>query len=186
MDDKEIIQLYWNREHQAISETASKYGSYCSMIAQNILENNEDTEECVNDTYLNTWNSLPPHRPAVLSAYLGKITRNLAFDRFRFNHAEKRGKGEINVVLDELAECVSGTDCIEDELNRQELIGAINEFLASLPKEKCDIFLLRYWYVYPVRKIAEKYGVSAGSISVTLSRIRQKLKRCLSDRGYEL
>lgn len=186
MDDKEIVQLYWDREHRAITETASKYGGYCNAIAKNILGNQEDTEECVNDTYLNAWNSLPPHRPAILSTYLGKITRNLAFDRFRSNHAEKRGKGEINLVLDELAECVSGTDCVEDAVNQHELMKTINAFLATLPKEKCDIFLLRYWYVCPVSEIAEKCGMTTGSVSAALSRMRRKLKAYLIERGYDL
>lgn len=186
MEDREIVQLYWNREHRAISETDSKYGSYCKTIAQNILGNKEDAEECVNDTYLNTWNSLPPHRPSVLSAYLGKITRNLAFDRYRSRHAEKRGKGEMSFVLDELAECVSGTDSVEDEVGRRELIRAINDFLATLPKEKCSIFLLRYWYVQPIAEIAKKYGMITGNVSVILSRIRVKLKEYLIERSYDI
>lgn len=186
MEDKEIIRLYWNRNHAAITETESRYGAYCKTIALNILGNGEDTEECVNDTYLNAWNSIPPYRPAVLSSYLGKITRNLAFDRFRANHAAKRGGDEINIVLDELAECVSGTDSAADELDRQELRTAINDFLASLPAEKRSIFLLRYWYVYPVSEIAKKHDMTAGNVSVTLSRVRQKLKQYLLERGYAL
>lgn len=107
MEDREIVNLYWERNSNAIKETASKYGGYCKAIAKNILGNNEDAEECVNDIYLNTWNSIPPNRPNVLSTYLGKITRNLSFDRFRHRHADKRGGGEIELVLDELGECVS-------------------------------------------------------------------------------
>ena len=186
MEDKEIVQLYWDRDHRAITETASKYGNYCTVIARNILGSKEDTEECVNDTYLNTWNSLPPHRPSILSAYLGKITRNLAFDRFRFEHSQKRGKGEINLVLDELAECVSGTDRVEDEVIRQELIQSINDFLSTIPKKNCNIFLLRYWYVMSISEIAKKYGMTAGNVSVTLSRVREKLKLYLKERSYDI
>lgn len=186
MEDNEIIRLYWQRDHSAIAETESRYGAYCKSIAQNILGNGEDTEECVNDTYLNAWNSIPPRCPTVLSSYLGKITRNLAFDRFRTRHAAKRGGGEINIVLDELAECVSGADSAEEELDRQELRTAINDFLAALPREKRNIFLLRYWYVCPVAEIAKKYGMTAGNVSVTLSRVRQKLKQYLLERGYDL
>ena len=184
MEDKEIIQLYWNRDQNAITETSSKYGNYCTSIARNILRCKEDTEECVNDTYLNTWNSLPPHRPSILSTYLGKITRNLAFDRFRHQSAEKRGGGEINQVLDELSECVSGKGSVEDEAMKSELVRAIDEFLNTLPKKKCGIFLLRYWYAYPISQIADKYGMTDNGVSVLLSRIRSAMKRYLIERGY--
>ena len=144
MEDREIVNLYWERNSNAIKETASKYGGYCKAIAKNILGNNEDAEECVNDTYLNTWNSIPPNRPNVLSTYLGKITRNLSFDRFRQRHADKRGGGEIELVLDELGECVSGADSVEQKVEKKELIRAINSFLDTLSQEKCNIFLCRY------------------------------------------
>lgn len=145
MEDREIVNLYWERNSNAIKETASKYGGYCKAIAKNILGNNEDAEECVNDIYLNTWNSIPPNRPNVLSTYLGKITRNLSFDRFRQRHADKRGGGEIELVLDELGECVSGADSVEQKVEKKELIRAINSFLDTLSQEKCNIFLCRYW-----------------------------------------
>lgn len=186
MEDQAIVRLYWDRDHRAISETAAKYGNYCTAIARNILGNKEDAEECVNDTYLNTWNSLPPHRPSVLSTYLGKITRNLAFDRFRSRSSKKRGGGEINLVLDELSECVSGTDCVEDAVIRHELIQAINWFLSTISKEKCNIFLLRYWYVMPISEIGKRCGMSAGNVSVTLNRVRKQLKQYLKERGYDL
>ena len=120
MEDREIVNLYWERNSNAIKETASKYGGYCKSIAKNILGNNEDAEECVNDTYLNTWNSIPPNRPNTLSTYLGKITRNLSFDRFRHRHADKRGGGEIELVLEELGECVSDTDSVEQEVEKNK------------------------------------------------------------------
>ena len=186
MEDREIVNLYWNRDTNAISETSSKYGSYCKSIAKNILGNNEDAEECVNDTYLNTWNSIPSNRPNILSTYLGKITRNLSFDRFRNAHADKRGNGEIKLVLEELSNCVSGSDIVEQEMDRQELIKAINDFLNTLSKDKCNMFLCRYWYAYPVSVIAKQFGITEGNVSVTLNRIRGKLKLYLIDRGYEL
>lgn len=186
MDDREIVDLYWKRNSNAINETASKYGGYCTSIARNILGNDEDAEECVNDTYLNTWNSIPPNRPSVLSAYLGKITRNLSFDRFRRRRADKRGGGEYELVLDELAECVSGAGSVEQEAERAELVLVINSFLDTLSKEKCSIFLCRYWYATPVSKIAASFGMSEGSVSVTLTRIRGKLKNYLKERGYDL
>ncbi len=186
MEDKEIIHLYWERNANAIQETATKYGGYCKAIAKNILGNNEDAEECVNDTYLNTWNSIPSNRPQVLSTYLGKITRNLSFDRCRHKRADKRGGGEMELVLEELGECVSGADGAEQEVEKKELVQAINDFLDTLPQKKCTIFLCRYWYVVPVSEIAARFGMSEGNVSVTLSRIRGKLKRYLKDRGYDL
>ena len=136
MNDKDIIQLYLNRDQRALSATAKKYGKYCTSIAKNILGNNEDAEECVNDTYLSTWNSIPPTIPTILSAFLGKITRNLAFNKYKHNHVMKRGNGEIAVVLDELAECVSGVDDVEQEIDRRELVATINSFLETLPPKK--------------------------------------------------
>ena len=186
MEDREIVNLYWERNSNAINETASKYGSYCKLIAQNILGNNEDAEECVNDTYLNTWNSIPPHRPNILSTYLGKITRNLSFDRFRYKQADKRGGSHIELVLEELGECVSSADSVEQEIEKKELVKAINSFLDTLSQEKCNIFLCRYWYALPVSEIAKGFGMTENNVSVTLTRIRIKLKNYLKERGYDL
>ncbi len=134
MDDMKIVQLYWDRNQEAIPATADKYGGYCASIARNILGNHEDAEECVNDTYLNAWNAMPPHHPDTLSVFLGKLTRNLAFNRFRHGHTDKRGGGEIVLVLDELADCVSGTDDVDQEINQKELVKEINTFLNHLPE----------------------------------------------------
>ena len=136
MDDKDIINLFFERNEMAIEATSNKYGGYCTYIAKNILKSEEDAKECVNDTYLNTWNAIPPTRPSIFSAFLGKITRNLAFNRYRRSHAEKRGGGEIALVLDELAECVSGSENVEQDIERQELIDAINSFLKTLETKK--------------------------------------------------
>ena len=186
MEDREIVNLYWERNSNAIKETASKYGGYCKTIAKNILSNNEDAEECVNDTYLQTWNSIPTNRPNVLSTYLGKITRNLSFDKYRHKKADKRGGGEIELILDELAECVSGTESVEQEVEKKELVLTINSFLNTLSQEKCDIFLCRYWYAIPVSEIARRFGMSESNVSVTLNRIRGKMKIYLKERGYDL
>lgn len=186
MEDREIVNLYWERSSEAIKETAAKYGGYCKSIAKNILGSNEDADECVNDTYLNAWNSIPPSRPMALSAYLGKITRNLSFDRFRHKHADKRGGGETELVLEELAECVSGVDSVEQEVEKKELVRAIDSFLDTLPQEKCNIFLCRYWYAIPVSEIAARFGMTEGNVSVSLNRIRGKLKIYLIERGYDL
>ena len=122
MDDERIVALYWSRSESAIPETASKYGSYLNHISYNILLNWEDAQECVNDTYNDAWNSMPPHRPSILSTFLGKITRRISIDRWRKLNAEKRGGGELTLALDELEDCVSDSGSIEDEIERQELI----------------------------------------------------------------
>ena len=129
MDDAQIVQLYWDRDDQAIPATSDKYGNYCTSIAMNILSNQEDAEECVNDTYLNAWNSMPPHKPSILSTFLGKITRNLSFNRYKRNTANKRGGGELPVVLEELSDLVSGKDDVEQAFDQKELTKAIDTFL---------------------------------------------------------
>ena len=186
MDDNGIIQLYWDRNDQAISATSEKYGLYCKTIAKNILNNEEDAEECVNDTYLNAWNSMPTHWPEQLATFLGKITRNLSFNKYKRNHAEKRGGGEIALVLDELNDCVSDRDDIEQIIDRQELAKAINTFVRSLSLEKRNIFVQRYWYADSVLKIAADYGMLQGTVSKTLERTRKQLKAYLAERGFEL
>ena len=136
MDDRLIVQLYWDRNESAISESSKKYGAYCASIARNILQNASNAEECVNDTWLHAWNSMPPQKPSVLSAFLGRITRNLSFDLFRRLHREKRGGGNIDIVLDELAECVSGKDDTDRLWEEKELRSEIDRFLSLLPEDK--------------------------------------------------
>lgn len=186
MNDREIIQLYFNRDQSALSATAKKYGKYCTSIAKNILGSNEDAEECVNDTYLCAWNSIPPTRPTILSAFLGTITRNLAFNNYKHNHVMKRGNGEIAVVLDELAECVSGLDDVEQEIDRRELVATIDSFLDNLSPQKRNIFICRYWYSDSISSIARRYKMTESNVSVTLNRLRSKLKEYLSERGYAI
>lgn len=186
MDDAKIVQLYLDRNEQAIPATASKYGNYCSSIAKNILGNQEDAEECVNDTYLNTWNAIPPHKPKMLSTFLGKIVRNLAFNRYKHNTVDKRGGGEIALVLDELAGCVSGNDDIEQAYEHKELVAAINDFLGTLPAEKRNIIICRYWYTDSIADIAARYDMTYSAISMMLNRLRAKLHNYLIERGYEL
>lgn len=186
MDDEKIVQLYFDRNEQAIPATADKYGNYCTSIAKNILGNHEDAEECVNDTYLNTWNAIPPHRPKMLSTFLGKIVRNLAFNRYKHNTADKRGGGELTAVLDELAGCVSGNENVEQAYELKELISAINDFLATLPEEKRSIFVCRYWYTDSITDIATRYDMTYAAVSMMLSRLRTKLHNYLIERGCEL
>ena len=186
MDDTKIVQLYWDRDEQAIPATSEKYEGYCTSIAKNILGNKEDAEECVNDTYLHAWNSMPPHRPSILSTFLGKITRNLSFNRYKHNTADKRGSGELPAVLDELSDLVSGNDDVEQEFNNKELVKAIDTFLDTLSPEKRSIFVCRYWYTDSISQIAVQHGMKESAVSMTLNRIRKKLHNYLMERGFEL
>ena len=186
MDDAKIVQLYWDRDERAIPATSDKYGNYCASIARNILGSEEDAEECVNDTYLSAWNSMPPHRPRVLSVFLGKLTRNLSLNRYKYNTALKRGSGQAAFVLDEIAELVSDTNSVEREIVRRELVAAIDAFLGALPADKRRIFVCRYWYFDTIPEIAARFGMTGNHVSVTLSRLRLKLRKHLSERGFEL
>lgn len=186
MDDNIIVQMYWERNEKAISVTSEKYGSYCLTIARNILGNHEDAEECVNDTYLNMWNSIPTNRPSVLSVYIGKIVRNLSFNLYKKNKAKKRGSGQITLILDELSELVANSNKLEDEWDCILLTETINSFLADLPVEKRKIFVCRYWYVDSVKDIAERFAITENNVSVILNRLRSKLRNYLIERGFEL
>ncbi len=186
MIDAQIIELYLNRDQDAISQTADKYGKYCLAIAKNILGSDEDAKECVNDTYLKAWNSIPPNRPKVLSTYLGKITRNLSFNRYKLNHAHKRGGNEIPAILDELSEIVSGNSNVENEVENKELLKAIDAFLDTLSYEKRSIFICRYWYSQSVSSIAKEHKIKENAVSMILSRTRQKLRKYLKERDFEL
>lgn len=186
MEDSRIVQLYWDRDENAIAASSEKYGGYCRSIAGNILGSGEDAEECVSDTWLAAWNAMPPQRPLVLATFLGKLTRNLAFNRYKHDRADKRGGGEAAAILDELAECVSGRDDVEEELDRRELVRAINDFLETLPPEKRGIFLCRYWHSEPIAAIARRYGMKEGAVSMTLNRLRPKLRDYLTERGFDI
>ena len=159
MEDKQIVDLFWQRSEAAIVAAASKYGKYCSKIAYNILQNYEDSEECVNDTYLKAWGAIPTHRPTRLSTFLGKITRNLALNKWEYLNAEKRGSGQISFVLEELQECVPDVDNTEKIADDLALIEVLNHFLAGLPKEQRIIFLRRYWYLCSVKEIAANHSI---------------------------
>ncbi len=180
MEDKQIVEMYWQRNETAIVESRTKYGAYCGTIANNILHSKEDSEECVNDTWLRAWRSMPPEKPGRLSAFLGKITRNLAIDRYRSNKSKKYGGGQVALCLDELGECIGEEHPIEDRIALKELI---NAFLTGLTDKNRDIFLLRYWYMMPVGEISRKYDVSEGAVKMILQRIRSKLKDYLEKEG---
>ena len=186
MEDSKIVQLYWSRDEKAIDATADKYGRYCASIARNILGNREDAEECVNDTYLHAWNAMPPHRPGILSTFLGKITRNLSFNRYRYNTADKRGSGETAVVLEELLDIVSDGENPEQAMEYRELVKAIDAFLAGLPARKRRIFVCRYWYFDSVSGIASQFQMTENNVAVTLNRIRAQLRDYLLEGGFVL
>ena len=178
MKDEEIINLYWSREEKAINETDKKYGNYCKKISFNILQNKEDSKECVNDTYLETWNSIPPQRPNLLKSYLARITRNLALNQYEKRKAKKRDY-TVEIALEELNECISSNNYVEIESNYNEVVKALNDFLSHLPKEKRKIFLERYWYLYSIKDISFKNRISESNAKIRLARIRKELKEYL-------
>lgn len=184
MEDRQIIDLYWNRSEEAISETDTKYGPYCYKIAYNILANKEDSEESVYDTYMDAWNAMPPHRPAMLASFLGKITRRISIDRWRGRTAAKRGGNEIDLALDELEWCVSDSRSLEVELDRKELIRVVNQFLSTLPSTERRVFLLRYWSISSIEEIAAAYGFTKNKTASMLHRTRKKLRAVLEKEGF--
>lgn len=183
MDDIEIVNLYWARSETAISETASKYGKYCRTISYNILANVEDADECVNDTYLKAWNSMPNHRPSHLAPYLAKLTRWMSLNRLRENNSLKRGGGELPVVLDELAETLDSGIDTEKEIEIRELNCAVQKVLDCLDKTERDVFLGRYWFAASISEIAEKSGFTESKIKSMLHRTRKKLLSQMKEDG---
>ncbi|MBP5281075.1 MAG: sigma-70 family RNA polymerase sigma factor [Lachnospiraceae bacterium] len=184
MKDTEILDLYFDRNEQAIAETQTKYGSYCFSIAYHVLHDQEDSDECVNDTWMRAWNSIPPNRPDHLNIFLGTITRNLSFDRYKKKKAMKRGSGEMELELEELAECIpAGGTSTEEAVEAKELQRMINEFLKTLPEKECNVFLRRYWYSEEYGEIAERYGMKLNSVKTSLFRTRGKLKEFLEKQG---
>ena len=183
MDDAAIVSLYWARSEDAISQTAAKYGAYCRTISYNILANAEDADECVNDTYLSAWNSMPTHRPTYLAPYLAKLTRWLSLNRLRDGNSLKRGGGEVPLALDELSDCVMGQSDPEREVEVRELEDAIDRFVNELPETDQIIFISRYWFLVPVAEIAKKCGCTQSKVKTTLFRLRKKLRDRLQEEG---
>lgn len=183
-DENEIIELFNRRDEKAISLAASRYGRYCTAVAMNILGNAQDAEECLNDTFLKAWENIPPAKPDNLPGYLAKITKNIALNRYRSTHAEKRGSGSVDSVYEELSECVPDKNSIERSYEHKELIEAINMFLAKLAADKRDMFVLRYWYCMSVSEIAARVGISENRAAVELFRIRKKLIKHLQRKGF--
>ena len=183
MDDTQIVELYWARKESAIEETEAKYGSYCYSIAQNILHNPDDAKESVNDTWLDAWNSMPPHRPSVLSTFLGKLTRRISIDKWRRATAKKRGDGQLPLVLAELEDCISDGKSIEEETERKLLDEVIASFVKSLPETEQKVFLCRYWYMDSVSSIATRFRFSESKVKSMLYRTREKLRVRLEKEG---
>lgn len=176
MEDSRIVELYWQRSEDAISETSKKYDKYCNHIAYNILYNSEDAEECVNDTYMRAWNAMPPHRPGRLSTFLGKITRNLALNKYKSGNRQKRGGGQTDLVLTELEECICTNGRVEDIVEEMALTDAINRFLSELPKMNRVVFVRRYWYMDSIKAISKQYGMNQNHVTTMLFRMRKDLK----------
>ena len=184
MDDKSIVDLYFSRNEDAITQTDKKYGRYCYRIAYNILTNEEDAEESVSDTYVTAWSAIPPRRPSVLSTFLGKITRHISIDRWRERSAQKRGGGEITFALEELEDCVAGMQDVEMEYERKEIAQTYVKFLDTLPVTERRVFLCRYWYVESIEAIADKFGFSQSKVKTMLHRTRAKLRKRLEEEGF--
>ena len=185
MEDRQIIELYWERAEEAIRETDAKYGRLCQYIAQNILASPEDSEECVNDTWLGLWNAIPPQRPSRFSAFVGRITRNLALKRFDYLNAAKRSSETVR-SLEELGECVAGRTSVEDELENRRVEEAIDAFLWSLEEEKRTVFIRRYWYFDSIGVICRHTGWSQSKVKSMLYHTRQKLRDHLESEDIEL
>lgn len=184
MEDSQIVSLYWDRDETAIEHTQKKYGKYLAKIAYNILADREDSQESVNDTYLAAWNSMPPHRPQVLSTYLGKLTRRISIDLFRKRNSQKRGSCEYTISLQELEGYISSGDTTQQAMDMQLLSGAIETYLRSISQEARNVFLGRYYYLDPVKKIAAYCNITESKAKMLLHRTRQGLWEHLRKEGF--
>ncbi len=180
MEDQEIIALYLSRDERAIRETDIKYGHFCLGISLGILGSHADAEECLNDTYLRTWNSIPPAKPRSLRAYVGRIIRNLSIDRYRQHHAARRNR-EMEIMLSELEECLPDT-CE----NSSPLSDLLDEFLSREEPLNRKLFLGRYWHAHSIARLADYYGLSPNAVSLRLARMRERLRAYLEERGYSV
>jgi RNA polymerase sigma-70 factor (ECF subfamily) len=184
MDDSKLIELYFSRNESAIIYTQNKYGGYCYKIAYNILLDDEESKECVNDTYLAAWESIPPAKPKILSAFLGKITRNISLKRLRAETAQKRGGGNTDLIFDELNDCIPDKNSVLDAVDANELALLIDSFLRNLPKEERILFLRRYWYFDSIDTLSKTFGLGLAQVKMRLSRIRKKLLLKLEKEGH--
>ena len=183
MTDTELLDLYWERSESAIEETARQYGPFCTAICMNILRNNEDAEECVNDTYLRTWNAIPAQRPTAFPSFLGRIARNLSLDRYKARKANKRTGDETAMLLSELDECIPSDSDVEAEVEMRIVAEAIDRFLSGIGLGDRIFFVRRYWYADAIAEIAEHFSVSESKVKTSLFRTRIKLKEHLGKEG---
>ncbi len=186
VSDSHIIALYEARDEQAIALTAARFGGCCYAVAYNVLSNREDSEECVSDAYLAVWNAIPPAKPASLLGFLTRITRNLALDRYKSRHRDKRGGGQVPLALEELSEVVSGEEDIPADYARRELLEAISRFLLRCSPRDRGIFTDRYIRLDATADLAVRYGIQEAQVLLILSRTRKKLKAHLEKEGYTL
>jgi len=186
MTDEQIVALYFERNEDAIRETKNKYSRYLISIAQNILPTREDAEECENSTYLAAWNSIPPHRPKMLSTYLGKIIRHLAIKTMRTKKAQKRGSGEALLSFDELSECIPSSFSLEESITDDQLGGIISTFLRTLPETERRLFICRYFHCDSIAVLSKAFGMKESRVKTTLMRTRQKLTAHLTEKGVLL
>ena len=186
MLDTDIVELYWNRDESAITETQNKYERYLTKIAYNVLADFEDSKESVNDTYLAAWNSIPPHRPSVLSVYLGKLTRRISIDIFRKRNREKRKVSQYALSLEELGECVPASDGPEQAMDSKLLADAINKFLRSISEDARNAFIGRYYFLDPLKTVAGYCGMSEAKAKSLLFRTRCGLKEYLKKEGFDV
>ena len=185
MDDSQIIELYFQRKEQAISQTAAKFGGYCMKIASNILRDRRDAEEAVSDAWMDAWARIPPTRPESLRAFLGTLTRRRALDRYDSISAQKRGGGQVELALEELAECASPQD-VQAQAEASELAERIGAFLRTIPSTDRRVFVCRYWYLDPIEDIAKQFGFTKSKVKSMLHRTRKKLRTYLEKEGIEL
>ena len=186
MEDKDIVDLYWARNESAIMETKDKYESYCGKIAYNILFDFEDAKECVNDTYLKAWNSIPDNRPCKLGLYVGKICRNLAINMFEKYNAQKRSGTETDLTLDELSNVIGDKNNVEEYVDYSNLKESINDFLKTQSKQSRIVFVKRYFYMSSIDEISKECELSLSAVKMSLKRTRDSLKKYLIKQGYDL
>ncbi len=184
VEDREIVEMFFGRDEAAIGAIRLKYGALCHNVADAVLKNNEDAEECVNDAYLALWNRIPPEKPQNLCAYLMKTVRNICIDRLKSRDAQKRGGGSVSETIDELAELLPSDNSVENEIETRELSHEISAFLRTITKDDRLIFTYRYWLALPTAEIARRLGFSDSRVRSSLSRTRRKLKKHLEKEGF--
>ena len=186
LNDSQIVALFFDRDQRAIEETAAKYGNYCYSIVRNILQNREDAEEAVSDTYLALWDAIPPHKPMILRTFLGKIARRTALKQWEKSRTQKRGGGEVALALEELSEYLTDGYTPETAIEMAELTQILNGFLQNLPKEERQVFVCRYWYLDPIADIAQRFSFTQSKVKSMLARTRMKLRATLTKEGITL